>query len=108
MTFLPLLRQGPHTARQVGIVACRVQRRISPLMSVSLTTCTAPSITMKASQHGGSFLVSLQLISLHPAAKVCGTFSNRASLCSYSGQPEIMAIACAILETPVTSLINNL
>ena len=62
---------------------------------------------MKATQQGENLLVSLKLISLHFATDMCGAFTNRILLSSYSELARAMAIACVDLETSVAAMTNN-
>lgn len=72
--IMPLLHQCAHNCLELH----RTHSWGSTLLITFLliTSCMEPSGTMKASQHGGNFQLSSHLISLYPATKVCGIFSN--------------------------------
>lgn len=61
-----------------------------------LVAYTAPSGNMRASESGGGFLVSVNLMSSFPVTSAHGIFNNRVSPSSPGGQPRAIAIVCIV------------
>lgn len=63
-----------------------------------LVAYTAPSGNMRASEHGGGFLVSVNVRPSFSVTSAHGVFNNRVSPSSPGGQPRAIAIVCIVRQ----------
>lgn len=63
---------------------------------------------MKARHQEESVPVSLSMVSLYPAAKVCGTFGNRILIIYFLRSVRAMTIKCIVLMASEITMTNNL
>lgn len=72
----------------------------------SLAAFITPSSLQELTSRN-SFLVSLRLISLCPATKVCSVFSSRKLPSNYGGQISSITIVCIVLSASEASLASR-